>query len=109
MEVLSQCKDKIREADIVLVGFGREFNIKREEIAVVISAIISEKGLVGKDETPSFTDYEEISEWAKLAVNNVAELGIVKGMEGGRFMPKGNATRAQTVTMLLRLQENLKI
>ena len=32
MEVLVQCKDKIREADIVLVGFGREFNIKREDI-----------------------------------------------------------------------------
>ena len=32
MELLAQCKEKINEADIVLVGFGKEFNIKENNI-----------------------------------------------------------------------------
>ncbi len=35
------------------------------------------------------------------------EIGIINGMDDNSFMPKGDATRAQTVIMLTRLQSVL--
>lgn len=32
MEVIEECRQKIEDADIVLIGFGKEFNIKRSDI-----------------------------------------------------------------------------
>ena len=61
MELLAQCKDKIREADIVLVGFGREFNIKREDI------LKSEKRYLELDlDNAYLSDLEK--EWIELSI-----------------------------------------
>ena len=61
MEVLTQCKDKIKEADIVLVGFGREFNIKRQDI------LKSEKRYLELElENSSLSDLEK--EWIELSI-----------------------------------------
>ena len=61
MEVLTQCKDKIKEADIVLVGFGREFNIKRQDI------LKSEKRYLDLElESSSLSDLEK--EWIELSI-----------------------------------------
>ena len=61
MEVLVQCKDKIKEADIVLVGFGREFNIKREDI------LKSEKRYLDLDlDNSCLSDLEK--EWIELSI-----------------------------------------
>lgn len=63
MEVLAQCKDKIKEADIVLVGFGREFNIKRQDI------LKSEKRYLDLElESSSLSDLEK--EWIELSIMN---------------------------------------
>ena len=61
MEVLTQCKDKIKEADIVLVGFGKEFNIKRQDI------LKSEKRYLDLElESSSLSDLEK--EWIELSI-----------------------------------------
>ena len=63
MEVLTQCKDKIKDADIVLVGFGREFNIKRHDI------LKSEKRYLDLElESSSLSDLEK--EWIELSIMN---------------------------------------
>lgn len=61
MEVLSTCKEKIQEADIVLIGFGREFNLKREDI------LKNDKRytLLELDET-AFSELEK--EWIELTI-----------------------------------------
>lgn len=61
MEVLSNCKEKIQEADIVLIGFGREFNVKREDILRNEDRYT----LLKLDET-QLTDLEK--EWLELAI-----------------------------------------
>lgn len=61
MEVLSKCKEKIQEADIVLIGFGREFNIKREDVLKSEDIYT----LLKLDET-QLTDLEK--EWIELAI-----------------------------------------
>ena len=61
MEVLTQCKDKIKEADIVLIGFGREFNIKRADI------LQTEKRYLDLQlESSSLSDLEK--EWIELSI-----------------------------------------
>lgn len=88
-------------------NFRPEDNITREEMAVVISAITTSKGIEAGGEIATFTDFDSISDWAKNAVSIIAEIGIISGMEDNSFMPKGEATRAQTVMMLKKLQDAL--
>ena len=87
--------------------FRPDDNITREEMAVVIAAITAANGIEAGGEIASFTDFEKISDWAKNSVSIIAEIGIIKGMDDNSFMPKGEATRAQTVMMLTRLWEVL--
>ena len=92
-------------------GFNGNFrpmdNITREEMAVVISAIAAQKEIKYEEKDVVFADEESISGWAKEAVSAAAKLGIIQGMDDNKFVPKGDASRAQTVVMLARVQDIL--
>lgn len=90
-------------------NFRPEDNITREEMAVVISLITTANGIETHDESASFADFDDISDWAKNAVSAMKEIGIINGMDDNSFMPKGEATRAQTVIMLTMLQSVLSV
>ena len=49
----------------------------------------------------SFTDDGDISDYAKDSVYALKNLGLINGMGDGSFMPRANATRAQTAQILL--------
>ena len=87
--------------------FRPEENITREEMAVAIAAITSAHGIEGSGAAASFTDFDTVSDWAKNAVSIMADIGIINGMDDNSFVPRGEATRAQTVMMLSRLQDIL--
>ncbi len=53
----------------------------------------------------SFTDYDDIPDWAQDAAENMNEKGIVTGYEDGTFGPGDYVTRAQLVTVLERFDE----
>ena len=59
---------------------------------------------VGKNLTAvsdsSFTDADQISEYAQDAVYTLANAGIINGMGDGTFAPKANATRAQASVII---------
>ncbi|MDD5938178.1 MAG: S-layer homology domain-containing protein [Clostridiales bacterium] len=50
----------------------------------------------------NYTDAEEISPALRPYIYILTNYGIIKGMNGGRFAPKGAVTRAQMTTMLSR-------
>ena len=50
----------------------------------------------------SFADEGTISSWADTAVDWARSNGYINGMEGNRFAPKGQATRAQVAAILMR-------
>ena len=87
--------------------FRPEDKITREEMAVAISAVTSAHGIEADGTETGFTDFDAVSDWAKKAVGDMAAIGIINGMEDNSFVPKGKATRAQTVMMLTRLQDAL--
>lgn len=53
----------------------------------------------------SFTDYDEIPDWAQDAAENMNEKGVVTGYSDGSFGPNDNVTRAQLVAVLDRFDE----
>lgn|GEM_PF-6684559 len=90
--------------------FRPEDLITREEMAVIIYRSEKYFGLIDDEtaeELTTFRDDNEISIWAKKAVAQTVNDGIIKGMGDNCFCPKLSATRAQAAVVLeklLRLQ-----
>ncbi len=55
------------------------------------------------DKIKKFSDYNEISDWAKDAFEGNLENGYIKGTDEGKLAPKNNITRAEVVTILSRV------
>ena len=55
------------------------------------------------DKIKKFSDYNEISDWAKDAFEGNLENGYIKGTDEGKLAPKNNITRAEVVTLLGRV------
>jgi hypothetical protein len=51
----------------------------------------------------SFTDDKDIPAWAKGSVAIVKQASIVQGKNGNKFAPQDNATRAEAVTVLMKM------
>ncbi len=85
-------------------SFGPDDLITREQMAVM--SVKAAKLEVVNDET-EFADSAGISEWAKSAVTTAVKNGLMKGYPDNTFQPRGNAKRAEAVTVImnaLRLQ-----
>lgn len=52
------------------------------------------------NENVSFTDADDISSWAKDAVELCASAGLVQGPGDGSFNPQGTASRAEVATLI---------
>ena len=50
-----------------------------------------------------FSDYNQIAEWAKDALEGNVEKGYIQGTDGEILAPKDNMTRAEVVTLLSRV------
>ena len=86
-------------------AFRPEATITRQEMAkVIVNAYILKTGAADITAAePSFSDNGQIADWAKEAVGKAAGLGLMQGMNDGRFDPMGNATRAQSAVVIFRL------
>ena len=81
--------------------------ISREEISVLINNILKDYSVasdIGVDPR-SFSDYDKISGWAKEAVENVCNAGIMNGRTAETFSPDGYMTRAEFAVVLSRLSD----
>ncbi|GAA0361841.1 InlB B-repeat-containing protein [Bacillus horti] len=50
----------------------------------------------------TFTDYQSIGEWAKLAITSAMQKGIFFGYEDGSFRPHNQVTRAEMAVIIMR-------
>ena len=55
------------------------------------------------DKINKFSDYNQISDWAKDAFEGNLEKGYIQGTDEGKLAPKNNITRAEVVTILSRV------
>ena len=81
--------------------FGVGANIKRQDMAKIISDVLQKKGIAAMpaDQT-AFHDYSTIADYAKAHVLNVCGLGIISGDDTGNFSPNRFATRAEASKMI---------
>lgn len=81
--------------------FYPDNNITRQDMAVMIARATGENSDAVSE--GMFSDFEEISDYAKSYVLKLCEKGIVSGMGNGMFSPKSTATRAQAAQIIYNL------
>ncbi|WEK53577.1 MAG: S-layer homology domain-containing protein [Candidatus Cohnella colombiensis] len=81
-------------------SFRPNANISRAEVAVMIARA---QGVEGTDVALTFSDVEMIPKWAKSAVAYVNKAGIMTGKSEIVFQATAETTRAEAVTIILRL------
>ncbi|MFF2889514.1 S-layer homology domain-containing protein [Paenibacillus sp. NPDC057967] len=77
--------------------------VKRSELAVMIARAAALK--IDPAAKLSFSDAGEVPQWAIPYVAAVYEAGLMQGKGNNRFDPSAGMTRAEAVTVLLKLQE----
>jgi|GEM_PF-2659526 len=73
--------------------------ITRQEMAVIFARILDKEA----GSTSTFKDQDIIAPWAINAVVTMLEAGLMNGYEDGTFRPTATATRAEAVTVIVRL------
>ena len=92
-------------------GFKPTQPITREEMALFTYNAIKAVGKNDEwvatmpDDFAKFTDTDEVSDWAKEAMQYLVQTGIIKGMTETTAAPRGNATRAQGAVILKRFMQ----
>ena len=92
--------------------FGPADEITREQLAVILWRYA---GYCGADVSSGVTDRlgqyldaEKIAPWALEAMRWAVHTGLIRGVQDEFLSPKTGATRAQSATVLLRLQEQIR-
>ena|GEM_PF-1215342 len=75
--------------------------ISREEIVVILSRIMNFANANQDSNNASFNDLSTAGSYAVDAIKDAAQAGVIQGKSAGTFDPKGKATRAEALTILL--------
>lgn|GEM_PF-2620320 len=82
-------------------SFRPDAEITRAEMVKMLANAL---GLSGdKNAATGFTDDESIPAWARGAVAAIKKLGVVQGKGSNEFDPAAGTTRAEAITVLMRL------
>ncbi len=84
--------------------FRPKDTISREEAAAILMKMSEyKKQASGGSSIPAFADMSHVSVWAKEAVSQVKESGLMNGKGNNKFDPQGSVTRAEIAKMLFIL------
>lgn len=86
-------------------NFGVGKNIKRQDMAVLVSKALSVKSITADETQKEFNDETNISKYALSDVKRMCTLGIINGFEDGTFAPDAYTTRAQAAVIIGRVLE----
>lgn len=94
------------ESDVI---FAPGKTISRQDMAVMLERMLNLAKVPINGNAERFADENQISGYAKGAVENLSGLNIINGMGDGTFAPKQSVTRAQAAKVIfesLKLIEN---
>lgn len=83
-------------------NFRPDAPVTRAEMAVMLARALQ---LAPVARSAGFTDDRDIPAWAVGAAAEMKKSGLMQGKGNNSFFPKDAATRAETVTVLLRMLE----
>ena len=81
--------------------FGVGERITRQDMAVILCRAAGIEPI--ESEMQQFIDEDEISDYARGAVNALYAMGILEGKEDGRFAPLAEASRAEAAKLIALL------
>ncbi|MFM9329937.1 S-layer homology domain-containing protein [Paenibacillus mesotrionivorans] len=82
--------------------FRPQAEVTRAEMAVMAARALG-LDAAGNGAGSGFADDGQIPAWAKGAAAALKEAGLAQGKEGGAYAPADSTTRAEAVTLLLRM------
>lgn len=89
-------------------NFGFGMSISREDAAVVLNRVLSEKNIKVNTKKIIYNDMDKISDYAVNSVVNMSNCEIFKGNADNYFEPQKNFTRAEACAVIVRLNEILR-
>ena len=95
----AQIKGIVNGQDNFTFGVGQ--SITRQDAAVMLKRVLDYKGIsLESGEVKTFSDADEIAEYAKESVDALASAGVINGMTETEFAPAGKLTRAQAAKLI---------
>lgn len=94
-------------------SFGVNEPISRQDMVVMASRMLNLfsdtwlKNSNASSGTEAFADYENVADYAKVAVSNAQNAGLIEGYNG-QFSPKDPSTRAQSSVIIYRIYNILR-
>lgn len=87
--------------------FGTNDSITREQLATMLYryAKANNYDVSDKSDITSYSDYSKIGSYAIEAMQWANAQNLITGMGNGTLNPKGQATRAQVATILMRFSQ----
>ena len=85
--------------------FGPNDTITREQMATMLWRYAGSPKVDGS--LSAFTDGAQTSSWAQSAMIWAVEQGLITGVGNDRLEPRGQATRAQAATILMRFAQDM--
>lgn len=82
--------------------------INRQEAAKMLTATATALGYDTEAALPSFNDVAKIDNWAKPYIGYMVEIGVMKGVSGNNFDPKGTYVRQMAFVTMNRIYNNLQ-
>lgn len=83
--------------------FGSKNELLRQDAALILYRILVMSGREFKVKNESFTDWEEISDYAKEAVSYISGEGIINGFPDGSFKAKEPIKRAEMAKLIYEM------
>ncbi|MHA6481204.1 S-layer homology domain-containing protein [Paenibacillus sp. strain BS8-2] len=84
-------------------SFRSEEQLTRAQLAVIIAR--AARLTLDADSTLTFNDSETVPTWAKNEISAAVAVGLIQGKDGNIFDPNATATRAEALTLIIRLLE----
>lgn len=82
--------------------------ITRSEMAVMAMRVLGYNEKDTEIKALEFDDADQIQDWAYSAIVFGKDLGLIKGRGNNRFVPYGDATRAEAVVLILRILDYME-
>lgn len=91
-------------------SFGGNDPVSREEMSVLLHRTATLMEMLDASNAraaTAFSDEAEIAAYAREAVGQLTEAGLINGLPGGIFAPRETATREQAATIIWRLLQQV--
>lgn len=87
--------------------FSPDEPLTREQAATFLARMADYMELTLFKNDLVFTDFEDVSDWAKESVDKIAGINVMSGTVNGKFSPKIACSKEQSIATMIRIIKNI--